>query len=250
MIHSHTYRKPEDYTDQRVLIIGSGPSGLDIVLDLSPHCSHAFISNRGTPIVAPLPDNVEEVAGVLHGREGKLVELADGRVLEVDTVIFATGYHFNFPFLDKECGLEWDETRIKSLYKHTFNSLHPSMVFVGIHLKINPFPLFDYQVQWIKAVWCSEKFLPMEEDMRKEGEEWYLKNLKKGISSRKAAHFMGPMQWEFLEELGNEEPLDPVYQAIYEEVYRERKVNLIGYKELNYKVLSNKEFEIIRPKNQ
>lgn len=33
--HSHEYRCPEPYVNQRVLTIGGGPSGIDISLDLS-----------------------------------------------------------------------------------------------------------------------------------------------------------------------------------------------------------------------
>lgn len=33
--HSHEYRCPEPYVNQRVLVIGGGPSGIDISLDLS-----------------------------------------------------------------------------------------------------------------------------------------------------------------------------------------------------------------------
>lgn len=33
--HSHRYRSPERFEDQRVLVIGAGPSGLDLALHLS-----------------------------------------------------------------------------------------------------------------------------------------------------------------------------------------------------------------------
>lgn len=34
-IHSHDYRIPEHFTNMNILIIGSGPSGVDICLDVS-----------------------------------------------------------------------------------------------------------------------------------------------------------------------------------------------------------------------
>lgn len=33
--HSHHYRRPEPFTGKRVLVIGAGPSGLDIALHIS-----------------------------------------------------------------------------------------------------------------------------------------------------------------------------------------------------------------------
>lgn len=38
-VHSHYYRSPEVYKDKSVLVLGAGPSGTDIALDLSPHAS-------------------------------------------------------------------------------------------------------------------------------------------------------------------------------------------------------------------
>lgn len=33
--HSHTYRNAEPYTGKRVLLVGAGPSGLDLALQIS-----------------------------------------------------------------------------------------------------------------------------------------------------------------------------------------------------------------------
>lgn len=35
VIHSHNYREPETYQDRRVLLVGSGPSGLDLATHLT-----------------------------------------------------------------------------------------------------------------------------------------------------------------------------------------------------------------------
>lgn len=35
--HSHEYRKPEPYRGKKVLIIGAGPSGMDLALHISFH---------------------------------------------------------------------------------------------------------------------------------------------------------------------------------------------------------------------
>lgn len=35
ILHSHDYRVPEQFTKQTVLVIGGGPSGCDIVLDMA-----------------------------------------------------------------------------------------------------------------------------------------------------------------------------------------------------------------------
>lgn len=43
--HSHEYRKPEPFSGKKVLIIGAGPSGMDLALHISHHAetvSHIF----------------------------------------------------------------------------------------------------------------------------------------------------------------------------------------------------------------
>lgn len=40
LFHSHKYREPGLFRDQRVLIIGAGPSGLDMTCDLSTVTDH------------------------------------------------------------------------------------------------------------------------------------------------------------------------------------------------------------------
>lgn len=34
-VHSHDYRKPDDFKGLSVVVVGAGPSGLDIALDIS-----------------------------------------------------------------------------------------------------------------------------------------------------------------------------------------------------------------------
>ena len=36
-IHTHYYRSPDEYKDKTVLILGAGPSGTDIGIDISTH---------------------------------------------------------------------------------------------------------------------------------------------------------------------------------------------------------------------
>ena len=249
IIHSHRYREPADFADQHVLVVGTGPSGIDIILDLSPFCKHVYISNRGAPLITSLPRNVTEVPGILKALEGGRVEFVNGNLVKVNSVIFATGYSYRYPFLTKESGIVVeDSSRVKPLYKHTFNSFHPSIAFVGVHLGLNPFPMFDYQIRWIKSVWCNKTTLPSEEDMIRDEEAIYQNKVHQGLSLRKTGHYLGTTQWELLAryaELGGCEPLAPVYQMIYEAVSKERKQRLMWYKETKYRILGKDRWEIV-----
>lgn len=53
MLHSHSYRVPYPFKDQRVLIVGVGNSGLDIATELSTHAKQVFISSRSGTWILP-----------------------------------------------------------------------------------------------------------------------------------------------------------------------------------------------------
>jgi hypothetical protein len=56
----------------------------------------------------------------------------------VDRVILATGYEFDFPFLDAartELGMHWQRL-ISPLYLHLLHAERPGLAFVGIPLSI------------------------------------------------------------------------------------------------------------------
>ena len=36
MLHSHEYRRPDSFSDLSVLVLGAGPSGTDIAIEISP----------------------------------------------------------------------------------------------------------------------------------------------------------------------------------------------------------------------
>lgn len=46
VIHSHSYRKPEDFSGKSVLILGAAASGIDIALDLVNHVTRIYLSHN------------------------------------------------------------------------------------------------------------------------------------------------------------------------------------------------------------
>ncbi|KAI8917961.1 flavin-binding monooxygenase-like-domain-containing protein [Entophlyctis helioformis] len=53
MLHSHLYRVPYPFKDQRVLVIGAGNSGTDIATEISHHASQVLLSTRTGTWVVP-----------------------------------------------------------------------------------------------------------------------------------------------------------------------------------------------------
>lgn len=72
---------------------------------------------------------LEIVAGI-ERIEGTTVHLKNGRKVEVDSIIYATGYRTTFPFLDSEV-FDASDNKIQ-LYKRIFHPRIDNMVFIGL----------------------------------------------------------------------------------------------------------------------
>ncbi|RVE73984.1 hypothetical protein OJAV_G00036680 [Oryzias javanicus] len=101
---------------------------------------------------------------------GTGVVFTDGSVIdEVDTVIFATGYNYNFPFLPPE--IQTKSGFRLCLYKHVFppSLVQPTLAVVGfIHGFGAINPLAEMQARWATRVFRGLKELPSEKIMLKE----------------------------------------------------------------------------------
>ncbi|KAI8911835.1 flavin monooxygenase-like protein [Gorgonomyces haynaldii] len=53
MIHSHTYRVPYPFKDDRVLVVGVGNSGVDIAVELADHASDIYLASRSGAWIIP-----------------------------------------------------------------------------------------------------------------------------------------------------------------------------------------------------
>lgn len=89
--------------------------------------------HRATPLIRVKPDDlvaagVERVPGVT-GVRGGLPLLADGRVLNVKNVIWCTGYHHGFPWID----LPVFEENGEPIHDRGIVGKVPGMYFVGLH---------------------------------------------------------------------------------------------------------------------
>jgi dimethylaniline monooxygenase (N-oxide forming) len=120
-------------------------------------CQHYLAQVRDGSVVCR-PEIVS-----LHGRT---VSFTDGSTETVDTIICATGYDIDIPYLSD------DVRRVLgpdlALYQRTF---HPDLWGLGVigqFLAQGPyFPLLELQARWIVAVWSGEVALPDDALMRR-----------------------------------------------------------------------------------
>ncbi|KAG7098663.1 hypothetical protein E1B28_000579 [Marasmius oreades] len=100
LIHSIFYRSPEHYQNMTVVVVGSGASGRDAVLQVGPLSKKTYQSlKEGSE---PPPGANVTVKPIIDHFNASSILFTDGSSLEsVDAVIAATGYNYLVPFLTR-----------------------------------------------------------------------------------------------------------------------------------------------------
>lgn len=95
IIHSHDFRLDDPYRDRRVLIVGAGPSGMDIAMQITAvakrviHSHHSRVNFRTV-----WPSHYVRKHDIKELKETG-VFFVDGSYEEVDKIIYCTGKFFD-----------------------------------------------------------------------------------------------------------------------------------------------------------
>lgn len=168
VMHSRDYRSPDLFKDKTVLVIGGGSSGLDIVRETSvvAHKVYQCIRTENEMSRQAEPrSNVEQVS-LLKRFDGSTIEFDDGkRVQDVDVVVFATGFLFSYPFLPFQKGnLIQKGQKVHQLSHYMFYKQNPTLSFIGLPIKVAPFPLMQLQATVVAKYWSNQvPMIPYEE---------------------------------------------------------------------------------------
>ncbi|TFJ96737.1 Extracellular serine proteinase [Platysternon megacephalum] len=246
LLHSHEYRCPEPFAGRTVVLLGAGPSGVDLTLQLAPVAQRVILSHRQPPLSA-LPGNVLQAAPAV-GVAGDTVQFGDGAEHRADVLILCTGYRYRFPFLSPaRLGLRITDHTVTPLYRHLLPPHHPGLFFIGLCQQICPFPHFHCQLLFCLAVLGGTCCLPSAAEMQAAAEGELRQHLGAG-GPPKRFHQLGGLQWGYCQELarlGGFEPLPPVVRKIYEATRASRRQDVSSYRSLNYRVLSAEEWELV-----
>lgn len=171
--HSKQYRTPQPFKDKKVIVVGNGPSGVDIALQINTECRKpALLSVRHPTLPERLAhagcEDIAEIDEFLV--ENRAIRLKDGRVeTDIDAVVICTGFLFSYPFFpDLQQKLVTTGRGVHGLYKHLFHIQHPTLAFPGLNMKAVPWPLSEAQAAVFSAVWSNNLPLPSQPEM----EEW------------------------------------------------------------------------------
>ena len=238
-MHSHDFRIPEPFKDLRVAILGAASSGMDICLEVASQASQVYLSHNKPLLQSKLPANLVQVRGIVECITENGFLLSDGSKIQVDALIYCTGYEYSFPFLSDSCSVRVENRQISPLYKHMIHADFPSLGFIGMPLTIVPFPLFDRQIQWFTAILQGQYGLPSSAEMRAEIQAEKESRLNQGIAE-KHFHVFKEYQWDYnseLAQLAGIPDLPKSVENLYNVVGKERRTNLATYKRDSFQMV-------------
>ena len=108
-MHSQNYRHPETFKNMNVVVVGAGPTGWDISLDMATSARTTYLSYSKSIIQnSNMGENIEQVPLVQSVSSDGMVHFMDGTTRKADAILLCTGYKYSIPFLSTECGVTVD----------------------------------------------------------------------------------------------------------------------------------------------
>ncbi|KAL3286893.1 hypothetical protein HHI36_001380 [Cryptolaemus montrouzieri] len=239
IFHSHKYRSPKPFTGLRVLVVGAGPSGLDMALHISKVAEKVVLSHHVKEV-----ENVsfvEQKPDVYRILDGTVVEFVDGSCCPFDCILFCTGFKYNFPFLHESCGITITDNHIEPLYKHMIHIERPTMCFIGIPFNVCAFQMFDLQARFFCKYLNGSMELPSKDRMINDTEQDMQARWEKGYT-RRQAHMMGPDQQKYYDDLAkmaNTKPIAPVIIKLRDHSVKKLYEDLNNFRENKYRIIDD-----------
>ncbi|CAA95783.3 Flavin-containing monooxygenase [Caenorhabditis elegans] len=248
LIHSHDYRRAEHYTGKNVVIVGAGPSGIDITLQIAQTANHVtLISKKATYPV--LPESVQQMATNVKSVDEHGVVTDEGDHVPADVIIVCTGYVFKFPFLDSSLiQLKYNDRMVSPLYEHLCHVDYPTtLFFIGLPLGTITFPLFEVQVKYALSLIAGKGKLPSDDVEIRNFEDARLQ----GLLNPASFHVIIEEQWEYMKKLAKMGGFEEwnymeTIKKLYGYIMTERKKNVIGYKMVNFELTTDSsDFKVV-----
>lgn len=188
---------------QKVIVVGSSASGLDIGRQIMSVCKPPLLSSAKT--VSYLAAGFIEVDKKEHPPIAKLVPegrralFEDGHVEDdIDSIIFCTGYFYSFPFLSSlNPSLISSGERTENTYKQLFYAPRPSLALLALPQKVIPFQIAEVQSAVVARAFAGRLALPTYEEMA----EWEEKAVVEKGDGGKFHALMFPLDAHYINDL-------------------------------------------------
>jgi dimethylaniline monooxygenase (N-oxide forming) len=124
-----------------------------------PTISADLLARLGHGRITPKP-NIERL-------EGRNVHFTDGTSVEIDTIVWCTGYRITFPFLERDV-MEVKGNRVP-LYRRVVHPEASGLYFIGLVQPLGAImPIAELQSEWVADLFEGSAALPQPEAMRRE----------------------------------------------------------------------------------
>ncbi|XP_031628156.1 dimethylaniline monooxygenase [N-oxide-forming] 3-like isoform X2 [Contarinia nasturtii] len=252
-IHSRDYRKAETFRKKNVLVIGAGPSGRDIAIHVAKRANRVTLSRH-----VRKDETAEDLQRLQRGYGPKITlkgevkrltkkaaEFEDGTQQTFDTIIYATGFAYSYPFLGEDTKIQVDDNYVSPLYKQIINIEHPTMAFIGVVTVTATMPMSDLQARFALKFITGAKKLPsrdaMMEDMNTRSETLW----SNGVAKSKT-HVIGYAHGDYADELATTAGIQNIPRVISDmvnDVFTTIRVtDPFGFRSLIYTIESDTEF--------
>ncbi|KAK8587900.1 hypothetical protein V6N13_086861 [Hibiscus sabdariffa] len=171
-MHSHNYRTPEQFENKIVVLIGNGPSAVDLLKEISPLAKQVHVAVRSSfPILrVENYDKAWQHSMIECARNDGKVVFQDGAIVEADVIIHCTGYKYHYPFLKSNGIVTVDDNRLTS--------------------RAVVFRVMELQARWVAKVLSGTVELPAQEAMASWVEQLYSEMEEKGLAKNRTHGLM------------------------------------------------------------
>ena len=230
-LHSHSYRHPETYRDQRIVLLGARASGVDIAIEIARHARQVYLCARGVEQEQSFfgRDNVALVPPIELLAARSTAVLADGsRIEDIDTLLYCTGYEYRLPFLDPDGVaspvVTIDDNWIHPLFLDLVAARAPTLGLVGLGNHIVPFPQYELQAKFYARMLAGHVALPDRTERERLAAARVAEQRAAGVAQR---YFLqqGDAQFAYNDELARRigvAPLPPSFKQVYKAVEQAR----------------------------
>lgn len=192
--HTKSYRNSEEFKNKKVLLVGGSISAIDLLQYFLGSSKEVWLSTNSSNVASPEGD--DWISQILNDKslsinkcprikkfEGDNVIFEDGSIGEgFDKILFATGYHLTYPFLDipenkgkgyisissgRDDQPNYAKTKVDNVYYYTFTVGEPTLAHIGILQNPLFFLVSEVNSAAMAGVWSNSKKLPSIEEQKK-----------------------------------------------------------------------------------
>ena len=239
-IHSHSYRHPEAFRGQRVVILGARASGIDLAFEIGKHAREVHLCARGVEESQPFfgRENISFSPPIEALEAERTAVLSDQeRIEDIDTLLYCTGYAYSLPFLDPDeiasPVVSVDDNWVHPLFLDLIAARASTLGLIGLPNYIVPFPQFELQATFFARVLAGRATLPPRAERERLAAERAAEQRAEGIAQR---HFLqqGDRQFAYNDELARRsgvEALPPSFERVYKAVEEARFRDMETYRD-------------------